>query len=86
MKLTQLETIVSIVLFSLFTEILVIHMIDINHDQSSIMGVFLSNHSWSRTHTGALSSVGNMCVYIQSQLITNRQRQGLFPVQGPAPN
>ena len=61
-------------------------MIDINHDQSSIMGVFLSNHSWSRTQTGALSSAGNMCVYIQSQLILNGQRQGLFPAQGPAPN
>ena len=50
------------------------------------MGVFVSNHSWSRTQTGALSSAGNMCVYIQWQLITNRQRQGLFPAQGPAPN
>ena len=59
-------------------------MIDINHDETSIMGLFLSNHSWSRTHTGALSSAGNMCVYIQSQLTTDRDR-GSFLCKGRRP-
>ena len=59
-------------------------MIDINHDETSIMGLFLSNHSWSRTHTGAISSAGNMCVYIQSQLTTERDR-GSFLCKGRRP-
>ena len=48
------------------------------------MGVFLSNHSWSRTHTGAISSAGNMCVYIQAQLTTERDR-GSFLCKGRRP-